>query len=1328
MSGNSRYPGPVNAAADWSNGQDPAFMAMDSTKEKRATEDCSGLQKDLDEMKDKCMEFYKEAKDNIISLKIQLDELYDEVSSSNSPGSSKDVLKILQKFVELQEIETIMKTEKDNTNIEGLEKREMEAEKDLAEMTRAFFSVELLNHTVSKRSAETSKSEAISIALNEFKKYLEDRLKKPGERGGIAEHVLQIVKLQIEAMDLQTRLASKYKTQAQIDVITNQLEYKKGLVSDLKEEREEMTGNKLNIDTLIKSLDKEILDLKAELSALKQTLIQLDGLAKEFDNKRTEVMDKIGTLKGKDELVSRILTLQFEYMEALINAQGQIKADEFKINDLQKELEKEQERTLYFQSDNENLRGKLIAQTEQCNDVMDMYQKAEAELDTAVKEMADSTSKKAVQIILLGYEIDQVTKDIKKSPSNDDLKRRRDEKLKEMNALKKELEKSEPNSGKILKVISQMEEIWKLQSEDPDNLQKISNLQKNVLNLIEELDDKMPSKPMLQILALQADVSWIREMLQTVKTQAQIQKAELQKELDKKEQLLNEKNKELATAIGDVNELKRDIAQLKKEVSMLKTQISTAEETAKKKIKDLEEQLKQSNQELHDANTSLKEKNALLARQVTKINNLIDEVRTLKKQAQDNETQLNARITDLERKLIKKEEENEEILKENEKLKKNCVGTSECPELQKKYEEMQAEYNTTISKLNSDILQKAFYIKALIDEVENLDRQIAQGFPGLIEELEEKEKELEEAKRKLRAQGSISAKTLDVLQLLSEIWKLEENPTEENSKKIQRLEAKLNVLLSELQNSENGLGLALNIMSLKESMSRLKQGQTQMQEKYTREINGLKKQIDDKEKEILMLKANCGQDLKDKIQQLEEEVKESKQKLKKLQQESDDQIASLEKQISRKNQQLATTEDKLEQTNAENAALIKKLNSLNDEIDKITDEKNNALKKAEKEIAALNDKLQLKDDALAKKDVLLKEKDEYINVVKDQRDSLKEELGRVKERSKELETDLKIKDQQLATTKEKLKKADAENERLVQKQKQHDDELKKITEEKNNLQNKLQDEINDLKKTVETQNEDLAKKSQKLQEKEKEVTKLQKENDDINTELKEEKKKYKDVVNEKEKIKEELDETKKKLEEAEEKKELPQKEWPSFDANTAHRRLILSQDKKEARTSLLPQSVSDTPARYDTAIAALATFGFNTGKHYWEIGVAGRSCYVVGVARESVQRKGILRYSPSAGYWVILKKRDGTLVAIDDREVRLNIAKTPSVVGVQVNFKNNEVALYNAENKSIIYKFTGNDLKEKVYPYIETCSDSSINEPPLILREPQLPEWLLLLE
>lgn len=79
-----------------------------------------------------------------------------------------------------------------------------------------------------------------------------------------------------------------------------------------------------------------------------------------------------------------------------------------------------------------------------------------------------------------------------------DLKRLRDEKLKELKAKKEELQKSDSSSEKsetgflcinichkvlctdclclsVLKVISQMEEIWKLQNKDPDNLNQISS-------------------------------------------------------------------------------------------------------------------------------------------------------------------------------------------------------------------------------------------------------------------------------------------------------------------------------------------------------------------------------------------------------------------------------------------------------------------------------------------------------------------------------------------------------------------------------------------------------------------------------------------------------------------------------------------------------------------------------------------------------------------------------------------------------------------------------------------------------------------------------------
>lgn len=187
---------------------------------------------------------------------------------------------------------------------------------------------------------------------------------------------------------------------------------------------------------------------------------------------------------------------------------------------------------------------------------------------------------------------------------------------------------------------------------------------------------------------------------------------------------------------------------------------------------------------------------------------------------------------------------------------------------------------------------------------------------------------------------------------------------------------------------------------------------------------------------------------------------------------------------------------------------------------------------------------------------------------------------------------------------------------------------------------------------------------------------------------------------------------------------VPMLEWPGFDANTAHRRLILSQDEKEARTSLLARPVPETPERYDTAIAALAKVGYDSGKHYWEIGVVGRNCYVLGVAKSSAKRKGILTYGPSAGYWVILKKRDGALVAIDDKQVKIDASETPSAIGVQVDFKNKVVIFYNAEKKHEIYKFTGNELQGKVYPYVETCSDSNINDPPLILKKVQSTDWL----
>ncbi|XP_051989568.1 nuclear factor 7, ovary [Xyrauchen texanus] len=330
-------------------------------------------------------------------------------------------------------------------------------------------------------------------------------------------------------------------------------------------------------------------------------------------------------------------------------------------------------------------------------------------------------------------------------------------------------------------------------------------------------------------------------------------------------------------------------------------------------------------------------------------------------------------------------------------------------------------------------------------------------------------------------------------------------------------------------------------------------------------------------------------------------------------------------------------------------------------------------------------------------------------------------------KSNELETQLKIKDQQLVNKEAQLKDKNDENNALINKENKLKEDLKKITEEKNNLQEKTQKEISDIKEKLEKQKQELANQDRKLKEKEEAISTLEKENDKSKAELEKEKKKSKDVINENKQLDQKLKEATEKVKELEETinktNETPKTDFPRLNRNTAHRRLILSQDDREARTSALAQNVPDNPERYNTAIAVLGINGYDSGKQYWEVGVAGRNCYAVGVAKESAQRKGILKYGPQSGYWVLLRKRDGQHVIIADNPVVLNLPDTP-VIGVLVDFNGKVITFYDAERRQVIYKFSGNEFQGKLYPYIEACSDSSINDPPLIFKEVQSTKWL----
>ncbi|XP_038228548.1 E3 ubiquitin-protein ligase TRIM11-like isoform X2 [Dermochelys coriacea] len=89
----------------------------------------------------------------------------------------------------------------------------------------------------------------------------------------------------------------------------------------------------------------------------------------------------------------------------------------------------------------------------------------------------------------------------------------------------------------------------------------------------------------------------------------------------------------------------------------------------------------------------------------------------------------------------------------------------------------------------------------------------------------------------------------------------------------------------------------------------------------------------------------------------------------------------------------------------------------------------------------------------------------------------------------------------------------------------------------------------------------------------------------------------------------------------------------TLDPDTAGPELILSEDLKGARWGKPSQEMPDSLERFDTDPCVLGCEGFTSGRHYWEVEVDGMF-WTVGVASESVRRKGHIVFRPNTESWV----------------------------------------------------------------------------------------------
>ncbi|KAM6926557.1 E3 ubiquitin-protein ligase TRIM21-like [Lycodopsis pacificus] len=171
----------------------------------------------------------------------------------------------------------------------------------------------------------------------------------------------------------------------------------------------------------------------------------------------------------------------------------------------------------------------------------------------------------------------------------------------------------------------------------------------------------------------------------------------------------------------------------------------------------------------------------------------------------------------------------------------------------------------------------------------------------------------------------------------------------------------------------------------------------------------------------------------------------------------------------------------------------------------------------------------------------------------------------------------------------------------------------------------------------------------------------------------------------------------------------------TLDPDTAHPNLILSDDGKQVKCGNKKKNLPDNPKRFDHWLNVLAKQSFSSGRFYYEVQVKGKTKWDLGVARESINRKGNITMSPQDGYWLMCLSDKNEYEACDDPSVTLSLKSRPQKVGVFVDYEEGLVSFYDVDAAGLIYSFTGCCFTEKLHPYFNPHNNDGKNSAPLII-------------
>uniref|UniRef100_A0A8C2AFW2 Tripartite motif containing 35-14 n=1 Tax=Cyprinus carpio TaxID=7962 RepID=A0A8C2AFW2_CYPCA len=161
---------------------------------------------------------------------------------------------------------------------------------------------------------------------------------------------------------------------------------------------------------------------------------------------------------------------------------------------------------------------------------------------------------------------------------------------------------------------------------------------------------------------------------------------------------------------------------------------------------------------------------------------------------------------------------------------------------------------------------------------------------------------------------------------------------------------------------------------------------------------------------------------------------------------------------------------------------------------------------------------------------------------------------------------------------------------------------------------------------------------------------------------------------------------------------LVEKSPVTLDPDTASSKLQVSEDYTSVVYKKKKINVSDNPERL--YVGVLASQGFSSGVHCWDVEVRNNNNWTLGVVGETVDRKRLYKMDPKSRFWCFryvdyeYKKGNKSVSHINSNE-------RPNIIRLQLDFEKGELRFIDPFRNRSLCTYTGG-FPEKVFPYF--CS------------------------